>query len=137
MNESPTKDLAGALGAGEDRLERYHTTYYSFLIPYTGASGAVVWTMVTNDVSPLINVAAGLFIIGLSLFYFIWLRSSYNRMAKTVSDTKRIYDSLMPDAPSNPYAADMHNPEQIFFWFVLVMGTSGAGVCVLNAFLSS
>ena len=135
MNALPTEDLVDALGVGEDRLKRYHATYYSFLIPYTGASGAIVWTTVTDQVAPFVNVAAGLFIIGLSLFYFVWLRYSYKRMTKTLSDAERIWDRLMPDAPSNPYTPDIQYPEQVFFWFVLVMGTAGAAVCVLGGFL--
>lgn len=136
MIEQLNTDIAGALGAGEDRLERYHAAYYSFLIPFSGASGAIVWTIVTGGVSWHISIAAGVFIFGLSLFYFIWLRSSYNRMQKALNDSHRIWHDLSPDAPGNPYTPDMHSPERIYIWFVLVMGASSASVCVLNGILS-
>ena len=136
MGESSTDDVVEVLSVGEDRLKTYHATYYSFLIPYTGAAGAIVWTVVTAErSSPFLSVAAGLFIVGLSLFYCLWLHSSYKRMAKLLNDAKETWDKLMPNAQSNPYSVDTPNPERVFLWFVIVMGTSGAAVCALNGLL--
>jgi hypothetical protein len=128
----PREHLYDALEIQERHLKLYQAIYYSFLIPYTSASGAIVFTIVTQNLSKIINIMAGIFIMGLTLFYVLWLFCAYRRIQNKTNKAATLWNHMNLKQDGNPYLDTSDLPEQLFFWFIFVMGLLGAFTCFIT-----